>query len=472
LDNDCPVFIGEIRVGSCGQSPGEGKPCDGLLRHTPTAAHRLTPPRKQRSIVDVTFGECVTGRCGHRAGASTAARICVLALLLAGCAEGRGDGGPGDGRHLEGLRLLEARTPEAGGVVDEDQDGYCAPGTKDPQGLCTSFDDCNDRDPSVHPGAVESCANVGMDNDCDGDSSDVDEDQDGKEDVGVPCPTGLPGVCADGKRACDGTRLTCVPDVKVGQRTEECNGKDDNCDGKTDEGTSCSSGNSCAGSAGCQCGGNPGCTGGQQCCAAICVDVGASVTSCGACGVGCGVNETCDGGACRCGNTVGALGGGKACPVVCVNNACATCTPTQNIAQLATPTSSGGGPIAGYDPPEMNNGSLQASCTFHWVTAGTTPSGKWIQYCWPCAVLVGSVWFDTSPAAGSCGMSAGRTLAGGTLQHWNGSGWSTLGTISGKTDDWSYAFTPVSTTKLRLYDLVSSGAAGNPMIYEWRVFCQ
>jgi hypothetical protein len=418
----------------------------------------------------VTIPPCVRHR-GHAGGAS----LLVLVVALAGCAEGRGDGGA-DGLHREGLQFLEARPEGSVVILDEDKDGYCAPGTIDPQGLCKSFDDCNDHDAAVHPGAVESCANVGVDNDCDGDSAEVDEDEDGKNDLGVLCVTGLPGVCADGKRGCVATTLTCVPDFEVGQKPEACNGKDDNCDGTTDEGASCSNGNTCSGGA-CGCGTGVGCTGSQQCCASSCVDVTTSVASCGACGVACGANETCDGGACRCGSTLGTPAGGKACAGACISNACSTCSPTLNLAPQATPTSSGGGSVSGYLPVEMNNGTLQSSCKFHWVTASTsTTSGKWIEYSWPSAVIVGSVWFDTSPAAGgtsgSCTLTAGRTLAGGTLQHWTGSAWSTLGTISGKTDDWTYSFAPVLTTKLRLYNLFSSGSAGNPIIFEWRVFYQ
>ena len=90
-------------------------------------------------------------------------------------------------------------------AVDSDNDGY-------PVGQ-----DCNDGDPSVHPGAREICGD-GIDNDCDGssvrDELDVDND-------GVP-------VCAGD---CDDTN----PDVRPGA-DESCNGVDDNCDGEADEG--------------------------------------------------------------------------------------------------------------------------------------------------------------------------------------------------------------------------------------------
>ena len=70
--------------------------------------------------------------------------------------------------------------------------------------------------------------------------------------------------------------------------------------------------------------------------------------------------------------------------------------------------------------------------------------------------------------------SAGRTLAGGDLQYWDAtsSSWVTIGTITGKVDDWSYSFTQVTTTKLRLYGAhaINSGVKMNPVIFEWQVF--
>ncbi|WP_169796425.1 MopE-related protein [Chondromyces crocatus] len=69
----------------------------------------------------------------------------------------------------------------------------------------------------------------GIDNDCDGD---VDEGTDG-----LPCATGLPGVCATGVTVCDGANGTqCEVVTSPGQLPELCNGLDDNCNGQTDEG--------------------------------------------------------------------------------------------------------------------------------------------------------------------------------------------------------------------------------------------
>ena len=52
-----------------------------------------------------------------------------------------------------------------------------------------------------------------------------------------------------------------------------------------------------------------------------------------------------------------------------------------------------------------------------------------------------NVWFDTVPSTSNiCSATAGRTLAGGTLQYWSGGSWASLKTISGKTGDWSTNF--------------------------------
>ncbi len=407
-----------------------------------------------------------------------------LALLCA-CAEGgrlpprlsdRGEGGlsfrdgPGPGG--------EKQSPEAAPpLLDGDKDGHCAAGSVDPGGICKSLNDCDDGDATRYPGAAETCANAAVDNDCDGESKDVDEDQDGKDDLGVACATGLPGVCADGKRQCQDGKLACAPGVAPGAVKESCDGADNDCNGKVDDGQVCAAGMTCAGSQGCRCGSGPACTGSKHCCSGSCLDVSASTANCGGCGVACGAGESCASEACSCGTVVGTKGGGPACQggTSCVSGLCQTCNPTTNLAPQATASSSGGGSAADYLPAQMNNGLLEASCKFHWVSAGSSAGGDWIQYTWPKDVTIGSLWFDTVPAtSGVCSTTAGRTLAGGKVQIWTGTAWSTVTTVSSKSNDWSVSFAPVTTSKLRLYDLVAttSGFASNPIIFEWRVFCQ
>lgn len=81
----------------------------------------------------------------------------------------------------------------------------------------------------VLPG-VEICN--GLDSNCDGT---IDS---GNPGGGIPCNSGLPGVCAEGVTVCDSTQggLRCEAVVQPGERTERCNGIDDNCDGVIDSG--------------------------------------------------------------------------------------------------------------------------------------------------------------------------------------------------------------------------------------------
>jgi len=76
---------------------------------------------------------------------------------------------------------------------------------------------------------AETCADRGVDNDCDGDSTDVDG-------VGEPCDTSRRGVCREGRTACQGTgsaaQMVCT---QVTQSSKEvCDGKDNDCDGTVD----------------------------------------------------------------------------------------------------------------------------------------------------------------------------------------------------------------------------------------------
>ena len=110
------------------------------------------------------------------------------------------------------------------GLVDADGDGY------------GSQEDCDDSDPSVHPGAADACN--GVDDDCDGE---VDEDEgtlfyadmDGD---GWGDPLVSTYACdqqsgwVDDATDCDDSEPTVNPAAD-----EYCNGVDDDCDGEVDE---------------------------------------------------------------------------------------------------------------------------------------------------------------------------------------------------------------------------------------------
>jgi len=100
---------------------------------------------------------------------------------------------------------------------DTDRDGFSACAT-----------DCDDGDPTVHPGAQEVAD--GIDQDCDGlideGTTGVDDDGDGYCDDPLACTDGsLPGDCADQD-----------PDMSPGADELLDNGLDDDCDGRVDFG--------------------------------------------------------------------------------------------------------------------------------------------------------------------------------------------------------------------------------------------
>jgi hypothetical protein len=79
---------------------------------------------------------------------------------------------------------------------------------------------------SVGP-AVETCANLLVDDDCNGVLDDV-------PDLGTGCDTGLDGRCAGGAWTCDGGDFACVAVAEP--LNERCaDGVDDDCDGLVDE---------------------------------------------------------------------------------------------------------------------------------------------------------------------------------------------------------------------------------------------
>ncbi len=103
--------------------------------------------------------------------------------------------------------------------VDSDKDGFLA-----------GFGDCDDSDSSVHPVAQEACN--GRDDDCDGY---VDNGNPGGLDEA--CGSDV-GECEQGVMACthvegQGPRVECRD--FVGPTDETCDGKDNDCDGQTDE---------------------------------------------------------------------------------------------------------------------------------------------------------------------------------------------------------------------------------------------
>jgi len=277
--------------------------------------------------------------------------------------------------------------------------------------------------------------------------------------------------------------------------TTNCSGQCVNTSSDTNHcgscGTKCATGQSCVnGTCKLVCGT------GLTNCSNKCVDTKTDTANCGSCGTTCPSGQVCQNGSCslvcgtgltNCSNTCVDLKTDeshcgtctKVCSSsqVCTNGACVTsCNPSLNLATSATVTTSGGG-TGSIGPDNINDGYGEASCGsqgWFWITAAASPGSSYVQLAWTSAKSVGRVKMDTAACAvAGCGIIAGRTVAGATIQWWNGASWVTAGSVSGKSDDWEFVFpSPVSTTKVRLYGVYaqSCGMSQNPVIYEVQVF--
>ncbi len=128
---------------------------------------------------------------------------------------------------------------DGGLEFDGDLDGYNTSQYADADGIFG--DDCEDDDPLVHPAQDETCATDGIDDNCDGNTNEVDaidcifyyrdSDNDGygtEESLCLCSAAGNIRATVDGD--CDDSDNSANPGA-----TEVCNDKDDNCDAVIDE---------------------------------------------------------------------------------------------------------------------------------------------------------------------------------------------------------------------------------------------
>jgi len=194
-DSQAPTGC-ETALGSLENCAACGDSCE--FAH---AAALCGPGGCQMGDCDPGFGNCTGGTadgcetvlgtlenctaCGDRCEFANATALCGPGGCQMGdCDPGFGDcsGGAADGcetplnttGHCGSCTTAclagETCVPEVGGwrcqtCVDQDGDGY-------PSNACGG-DDCNDADPSIHPGATDNCGD-GIDRDCDGRAADPD----------------------------------------------------------------------------------------------------------------------------------------------------------------------------------------------------------------------------------------------------------------------------------------------------------
>jgi hypothetical protein len=161
------------------------------------------------------------------------------------------DSGGGD-EDCDGL-VNDSDPSMTGGTLwytDGDGDGHGAAGSTAvssctaPGGRVASSDDCDDSDPSIHPGASEICDAGNVDEDCDGVSNDNDPDLvattlyylDNDGDGFGLSSSGVPSCVQPSNRISVGGDCDDSDDTSYPGATEVCDGHDNDCDGTVDDG--------------------------------------------------------------------------------------------------------------------------------------------------------------------------------------------------------------------------------------------
>ena len=229
-DLDCPALTGRCVGGE--ESGFCGLGCD-------TAAD--CPPASECALVTTTGGDSAM-QCVPKSGGCDCTSVQDGDTRPCAAQNGYGSCVGTETCHAEtGWTACDAVTPAAELCNGEDDD--CDGQTDEDFGQLGAICDGPDEDlcalgewTCTESGGIECVGDEtkaelcdGKDNDCDGKT---DEDF---PDKGVPCDTDDADSCAYGLWFCtqDGSGLSCEGDVNV---VEVCNGSDDDCDGLTDEG--------------------------------------------------------------------------------------------------------------------------------------------------------------------------------------------------------------------------------------------
>ncbi|AKF03105.1 Tryptophan synthase alpha chain [Sandaracinus amylolyticus] len=372
LDNDCDSRVDEGNPGggaACGSDTGEcsagvqvcqagGFVCTGAVGPSAEACDG------QDDDCDGTIDEGNPGgggSCGVETGACVAGtRVCTGGTLVC-----TGAVGPG-------VETCNSIDDDCDGTIDEGNPGggaACGNGTGEcTQGAIQCVGGALVCSGGTGP-TTEACD--GEDDDCDGN---VDE---GNPGGGAQCGTDV-GTCAPGTRVCTGGSLVCTG--AIGATAETCDGLDNDCDARTDEGNP-GGGASCGVDTG-ECSfGSRVCTGGALVCSG---GVGPSTETCD------GEDDDCDGnvdegnpgGGGLCGSDVGTCRPGtRVCTggsLVCTGATGATtetCDALDNDCDTRVDEGNpGGGASCGVDTGECSFGSRVCTGGALVCSGGTGPS--------------------------------------------------------------------------------------------------
>jgi hypothetical protein len=198
--------------------------------------------------------------------------LALLALVVAGaaaCSDSPPPGGPGgvgdpcvdhedceEGLYCSATgRCYDPNAADGDGDGDTDADVPTACEDRDGDGHdaisvdCPGGDDCNDYDPSAHPGLLEACDD-GVDNDCNGVADEPTcrcARGSARECYTGPDGTLGHGICRAGRQPClaDQTYGECLGEQLPADGDECGNMTDDDCDGAIDEDCDCDPGCRC-----------------------------------------------------------------------------------------------------------------------------------------------------------------------------------------------------------------------------------